>query len=144
MLNYVLITSEDFLAITKAFRKSPVAHVKKMINKKFTFTLLLHIWFLKQNKFGELITIRNMNSKTLTYTLRDMTKNELIRKKTYQKSPKITKYFITKKGKALVQIYIHMINFSMKYYGKNILVNEKSQRIEDLFSKEMLEKIQSI
>ena len=139
-----MITSEDFLAITKAFKKSPVAHVKKMINKKFTFTLLLHIWFLKQSKFGELITIRNMNSKTLTYTLRDMTKNELIRKKTYQKSPKITKYFITKKGKALVQIYMQMINFSMKYYGKNILVNEKSQRIEDLFSKEMLEKIQSI
>jgi len=65
----VLITSEDFLAITKAFKKSPVAHVKKMINKKFTFTLLLHIWFLKQNKFGELMTICNMNSKTLTYML---------------------------------------------------------------------------
>ena len=139
-----MITSEDFLAITKAFKKSPVAHVKKMINKKFTFTLLLHIWFLKQNKFGELITIRNMNSKTLTFTLRDMTKNELVRKKIYQKSPKVTKYFITKKGKALVQIYMHMINFAMEYYGKSILVDEKSQKIEDLFSKEMLEKIQSI
>ena len=139
-----MITSEDFLAITKAFKKSPVAHVKKMINKKFTFTLLLHIWFLKQHKFGELITIRNMNSKTLTYTLRDMTKNELVRKKIYQKSPKVTKYFITKKGKALVKIYMHMINFAMEYYGKNILVDEKSQKIEDLFSKEMLEKIQSI
>jgi len=139
-----LITSEDFLAITKVFKKSPVAHVKKMINKKFTFTLLLHIWFLKQNKFGELSTIRNMNSKTLTYTLRDMTKNELVRKKIYQKSPKVTKYFITKKGKALVKIYMHMINFAMEYYGKNVLVDEKSQKIEDLFSKEMLEKIQSI
>ncbi len=139
-----MITSEDFLAITKVFKKSPVAHVKKMINKKFTFTLLLHIWFLKQNKFGELITIRNMNSKTLTYTLRDMTKNELVRKKIYQKSPKVTKYFITKKGKALVKIYMHMINFAMEYYGKNILVDEKSQKIEDLFSKEMLKKIQSI
>ena len=37
-----------------------------------------------------------------------------------------------------------MINFAMEYYGKNILVDEKSQKIEDLFSKEMLEKIQSI
>jgi len=59
----VLITPKDFLAISKAFKKSPVARVKKMINKKFTFTILLHIWFLKQQKFGELITIRNMNSK---------------------------------------------------------------------------------
>ena len=139
-----MITHEDFLVITKVFKKSPVTHVKKMINKKFTFTLLLHIWFLKQNKFGELSTIRNMNSKTLTYTLRDMTKNELVRKKKYQKSPKVTKYFITKKGKALVKIYMHMINFAMEYYGKSILVDEKSQKIEDLFSKEMLEKIQSI
>ena len=140
----MLIKHEDFLAITKAFKKSPVAHVKKMINKKFTFTLLLHIWFLKQHKFGELITIRNMNSKTLTYTLQDMVKNGLIRKKLYQKSPKITKYFITKKGKALIRIYMHMINFAMEYYGKNILVNEKSKKIEELFSKEMMKQIQSI
>jgi len=139
-----LITHEDFLAITKAFKKSPVALVKKMINKKFTFTLLLHIWFLKQHKFGELITIRNMNSKTLTYTLQDMVKNGLVRKKIYQKSPKVTKYFITKKGKALIRIYMHMINFAMEYYGKNILVNEKSKKIEDLFSKEMMKQIQSI
>ncbi len=140
----MLITHEDFLAVTKAFKKSPVALVKKMINKKFTFTLLLHIWFLKQHKFGELITIRNMNSKTLTYTLKDMIKNGLVRKKIYQKSPKVTKYFITKKGKALIRIYMHMINFAMEYYGKNILVNEKSKKIEDLFSKEMMKQIQSI
>jgi len=140
----VLITHEDFLAVTKAFKKSPVALVKKMINKKFTFTLLLHIWFLKQHKFGELITIRNMNSKTLTYTLQDMAKNGLVRKKIYQKSPKVTKYFITKKGKALIRIYMHMINFAMEYYGKNILVNEKSKKIEELFSKEMMKQIQSI
>ena len=138
-----MITHEDFLVVTKAFKKSPVAHVKKMINKKFTLTILLHIWLLKQHKFGELITIRNMNSKTLTYTLQDMTKNELIRKKIYQKSPKVTKYFITKKGKALVQVYMHMINFAMEYYGKNILVDKKQRRIEDLFSKEMIEEIQS-
>ncbi len=115
-----------------------------MINKKFTFTILLHIWFLKQHKFGELITIRNMNSKTLVYTLQDMVKNGLVRKKIYQKSPKVTKYFITKKGKALIRIYMHMINFTMEYYGKNILVNEKSKKIEDLFSKEMMKQIQSI
>ena len=140
----MLITNKDFLAITKAFKKSPVAHVKKMINKKFTFTILLHIWFLKQHKFGEIMTIRNMSSKTLTYTLQDMIKNELVRKKIYQKSPKVTKYFITKKGKALIRIYMHMINFAMEYYGKNILVNEKSKKIEDLFSKEMMKQIQSI
>ena len=138
----MLITNKDFLAITKAFKKSPVAHVKKMINKKFTFTILLHIWFLKQHKFGELMTIRNMSSKTLTYTLQDMIKNELVRKKIYQKSPKVTKYFITKKGKALIRVYMHMINFAMEYYGKDILVDEKPKKIEDLFSKEMMRLLQ--
>jgi len=140
----VLITNQDFLAITKAFKKSPVAHVKKMINKKFTFTILLHIWFLKQHKLGEFMTIRSMSSKTLTYTLQDMIKNELVRKKIYQKSPKVTKYFITKKGKALIRVYMHMINFAMEYYGKDILVDEKPKKIEDLFSKEMMKQIQSI
>ena len=128
--------------ISKIFKKSPVTHVKKMINKKFTFTILLHIWLLKQNRFGELITIKKMNSKTLTFTLHDMIQNELIRKKTYQESPKITKYFITKKGKALVKVYLNMINFAMEYYSKDILVDNKPKRIEDVFSEEMLKIIQ--
>lgn len=142
MTNEILITSEDFLAITKAFKKSPVTHIKKMINKKFTLTILIHILFLNQHKFGEFTTIKTMNSKTLTYTLQDMVKNELIRKKVYQKSPRITKYFITKKGKALVQVYMHMINFSIQYYGKEILVDTKINKIEDLFSKDMLNLVQ--
>ena len=83
-----------------------------------------------------------MNSKTLTFTLQDMVRNELVRKKIYQKSPRITKYFITKKGKALVRVYLHMINFSMEYYSKDILIDEKPKKIEEIFSKEMLKKIQ--
>lgn len=128
--------------ISRTFKKSPVTHVKKMINKKFTFTILLHIWLLKQNRFGELITIKKMNSKTLTFTLQDMIQNQLIRKKTYQESPKITKYFITRKGKALVKVYLNMINFAMEYYSKDILVDEKPKKIEDIFSEEMLKIIQ--
>lgn len=137
-----MITQEDFGMISRTFKKSPVTHVKKMINKKFTFTILLHIWLLKQNRFGELITIKKMNSKTLTFTLQDMIQNQLIRKKTYQESPKITKYFITRKGKALVKVYLNMINFAMEYYSKDILVDEKPKKIEDIFSEEMLKIIQ--
>lgn len=138
----MLITHEDFSIIAKAFKKSPVTHVKKMINKKFTLTILLHIWLLKQHKFGEFCTIKKMNSKTLSFTLHDMTQNDLIKKKIYQKSPKITKYFITKKGKALVRVYLHMINFAMEYYSEDILVDEKPKKIEEIFSKEMLKTIQ--
>jgi DNA-binding HxlR family transcriptional regulator len=133
-----MIKNEDLAIIAKAFKKSPVTHIKKMINKKFTFTILLHIWFLKQHKFGELNTIQTMNSKTLTYTLKDMIKNELIRKKVYQKSPRVTKYFITKKGQALIRVYIIMINFTMEYYSKEILIDEKPKKLQELLSKEML------
>ncbi len=133
-----MITTNDLEDVGKCFKQSPVGFVKKMINKKFTLTILIHIWFLKQHRFGELITIKTMNSKTLTLTLRDMTKNELIRKKIYQKNPKITKYFITKKGKALLQVYMHIINFAMENYSKVVLVDEKPKKIEDLLSKEIL------
>ncbi len=133
-----MIKNEDLAMIAKAFKKSPVTHIKKMINKKFTFTILIHIWFLKQHKFGELNTIQTMNSKTLTYTLQDMVKNELIRKKVYQKSPRVTKYFITKKGQALIRVYIIMINFAMEYYSKEILIDEKPKKLQELLSKEML------
>ena len=133
-----MITTKDLEDVGKCFKQSPVSFVKKMINKKFTLTILIHIWFLKQHKFGELITIKTMNSKTLTLTLRDMAKNELIRKKIYQKTPKITKYFITKKGKALLQVYMHIINFAMENYSKAVLVDEKPKKIEDLLSKEIL------
>ncbi len=83
-----------------------------------------------------------MNSKTLTLTLRNMIKNELIRKKIYQKSPRVTKYFITKKGKALLQVYMNIINFAMEHYSKEVLVDEKPKKIEDLLSKKILKLIQ--
>ena len=134
-----MITTKDLEDIGKCFKQSPVGFVKKMINKKFTLTILIHIWFLKQHKFGELITIKTMNSKTLTLTLRDMTKNGLIRKKIYQKTPRVTKYFITKKGKALLQVYLTMINFAMEHYSKEVMVEEKPKKIEDLFSKEIMQ-----
>ncbi len=138
-----MITKEDLKEINKMFKKSPVAHVRKMINKKYTLTILIHIWLLKQHKFGQLKTIRTMNSKTLTFTLRNMVDNEIIRKKTYPTIPKTTKYFITQKGKALLRVYLDMINFSMQYYPKEILVDEKPRKIEDLFSKDMLKMIKS-
>lgn len=134
-----MITTKDLEQVGKCFKQSPVGFVKKMINKKFTLTILIHIWFLKQHKFGELMTIKTMNSKTLTLTLKDMTKNGLIRKKIYQKTPKVTKYFITKKGKALIEVYMHIINFAIENYSKEVLVDEKPKKLEDLFSKEILQ-----
>ena len=65
-------------------------------------------------------------------------KNGLIRKKIYQKSPRVTKYFITKKGKALLHVYMSIINFAMEHYSKEVLVDEKPKKIEDLFSKEIM------
>ena len=137
-----MITREDLHDVGKEFKQSPVAFVNKILKKKFTLAILIHIWFLKERRFGELITIRSMNSKTLTLTLRNMTKSGLLRKKVIQTSPKSTKYYITKKGKALLQVYIHMINFAMQYYNNDILVDEKPKKIEEIFSEEMLEKIQ--
>lgn len=138
-----MITHDDFVNVSKQFKKSPVTLVKNMINKKFTFTILIHIWFLRQHKFGELATIKTMNTKTLTLTLRDMIKHELIRKKTYQTSPKITKYFITKKGKELVRVYMTMINFAMQNYSMQIMVEGKPKQLEDVFSAEIMKLVQS-
>ena len=138
-----MITREDLRDVGKEFKQSPVAFVNNILKKKFTLAILIHIWFLKEHRFGELITIRSMNSKTLTLTLRNMTKSGLIRKKIIiQTSPKSTKYYITKKGKALLQVYMHMINFAMEYYSKDILVGEKPKKIEQVLSKEILKIIQ--
>ena len=138
-----MITREDLRDVGKEFKQSPVAFVNSMLKKKFTLTILIHIWFLKEHRFRELITIRSMNSNTLTLTLRDMTKTGLIRKKViHTTSPKTTKYYITKKGKALLQVYIHMINFAMQYYSKEVLIDERPKKIEEIFSKEILRTIQ--
>ena len=138
-----MITREDLRDVGKEFKQSPVAFVNNILKKKFTLAILIHIWFLKEHRFRELITIRSMNSKTLTLTLRNMVKTGLIRKKViHTTSPKTTKYYVTKKGKALLQVYIHMINFAMQYYSKEILIDEKPKKIEEIFSKEMLRIIQ--
>ncbi|MGI9565834.1 MAG: winged helix-turn-helix transcriptional regulator [Nitrosopumilus sp.] len=139
-----MVTREDLRDVGKEFKQSPVAFVNNILKKKFTLAILIHIWFLKEHRFGELITIRSMNSKTLTLTLRNMAKSGLIRKKiiTQTSSPKSTKYYITKKGKALLQVYMHMINFAMEYYSKDVLVDGKPKKIEQVLSKEILKIIQ--
>ena len=137
-----MITKKDLRSIGKEFKQSPVAFVNNMLKKKFTLAILIHIWFLKEHRFGELNTIHSMNSKTLTLTLRNMVKNGLLRKKFFQKSPRVTGYYITKKGKDLLQIYMHMISFAMQHYSKDILVDEKPKNIDDVFSKNILKLIQ--
>ena len=136
-----MITKEDLRHIGKEFKQSPVAFVNNILKKKFTLAILIHIWFLKEHRFRELSNISSMNSKTLTLTLRNMIKSGLIRKKIIQTYPKSTRYYITKKGKALLQVYIHMINFAMQYYSQEILVDEKPKKIEDIFSPEMLKAV---
>ena len=79
-----MVTREDLRDVGKEFKQSPVAFVNNILKKKFTLAILIHIWFLKEHRFGELITIRSMNSKTLTLTLRNMAKSGLIRKKNHR------------------------------------------------------------
>lgn len=82
-----MITKDDLRDVGKEFKQSPVAFVNNILKKKFTLAILIHIWFLKEHRFGELITIRSLNSKTLTLTLRNMTQSGLIRKKSFRHHP---------------------------------------------------------
>lgn len=96
-----MITKEDLRDIGKEFKQSPVAFVNNILKKKFTLAILIHIWFLKEHRFGELSNISSMNSKTLTLTLRNMIKSGLIRKKNNSNVSKINKILYHKKRQGI-------------------------------------------
>ena len=99
--------------------------------------------FLNQTRFIQFLeSVEGINPKTLSVRLREMEKNNLIKRKVYPDTPVRVEYTIMEKGEALKPIITQMAEFSMKYCSHDVFKDGKPRTVQQVFGK--LEKVVKI
>jgi len=125
---------QELKTISEQMKCCPVDNTFKIIGKKFTIHILRNITILHQNRFNQFLeSIEGINPKTLSVRLKEMEKNELIKRIIFNETPIRIEYNITEKGKTLTPIIMQMAAFSMKYCSCEIFKDGKPRTIEQVF-----------
>ena len=114
----------------------PVFNTLNIIGKKFTLLLLRNMIFQKQKRFNEFLnSIEDINPKTLSIRLRELEKDNLIKREVFNETPVRIEYSLTEKGRALQPILEQMALFSMKYCCDQVFQNPNQTKIDKITSK---------
>ena len=80
----------------------PVFNTLNIIGKKFTLLLLRNMIFLKQKRFNEFLnSIEEINPKTLSIRLKELEKDELIKRQVFNETPVRIEVLSYRKGKGI-------------------------------------------
>ena len=106
-------TKEELL---KQFYETGFEYTLSLINGKYKLTVLYAIYRHEVIRFNELQRYLNMIShKTLSNTLKELEKDDLIIKKDYKEIPPKVEYSLSKKGESLIPILNEMCIWGKKY-----------------------------
>ena len=88
----------------KEIKSCPIDNTFRIIGKKFTVHILRNMSIMGQTRFNQFLnSIEGINSNTLATRLKEMEKNNLVRKKIFHETPIRVEYTLTKKGEDLLQ-----------------------------------------
>jgi DNA-binding HxlR family transcriptional regulator len=114
----------------------PIDTTFKLIGKKFTLHILRNIIILKQTRFNQMIeSIEGINTKTLATRLKEMERNGLISRKSYNEIPPRVEYSVTDKGRALECILEQMAAFSMYFYPEDVFEDKIPRTFKEFFGR---------
>jgi len=114
----------------------PIDNSIKMFGKKFTLHILRNMILLKQTRFSQFLdSIEGISTKTLTIRLREMEKEDLIKKALISTKPVQTEYSVTEKGKTLEPVLELLGEFSMRYEPLVIFKDAKPRNFERVYGR---------
>ena len=114
----------------------PIDNTVKLIGKKFTLHILRNIIILKQTRFNQMVeTIEGINTKTLATRLKEMERNGLISRKSYNEIPPRVEYTVTDKGRALECILEQMAAFAMYFYPEGVFEDKIPRTFKEFFGR---------
>jgi DNA-binding HxlR family transcriptional regulator len=114
----------------------PIDSTFQLIGKKFTLHILRNIIILKQTRFNQMVeTIEGINTKTLATRLKEMERNGLISRKSYNEIPPRVEYSVTDKGRALECILEQMAAFSMYFYPEGVFEDKIPRTFKEFFGR---------
>jgi DNA-binding HxlR family transcriptional regulator len=80
-------------------------------------------------------TIEGINTKTLATRLKEMERNGLISRKSYNEIPPRVEYSVTDKGRALECILEQMAAFSMYFYPEGVFEDKIPRTFKEFFGR---------
>ena len=111
---------EDF---KNGIKHCPIETAFERIGKKWAINILRDL-FLGKKRFREFLEANpELSGKVLSQRLKDLEKENLIKKKVVSKTPLIAEYELTERGKNLDKVLYEIIMFSMKNYSKEVFQN---------------------
>ena len=121
---------EDF---KNGVKHCPIETAFERIGRKWSINILRDL-FLGKKRFGEFLEANpELSGKVLSQRLRELEKENLIKKIIVSKTPLKAEYELTERGKNLDKVLYEIIMFSMKNYSKVVFQNP-SQFDEEICS----------
>ncbi|MAY88602.1 MAG: transcriptional regulator [Pseudooceanicola sp.] len=107
----------------KEFEICAVDFAFRRIGGKYKGRILWHLYNYRILRFGELKKqMKDITTKMLTQTLRELESDNLIHRKVYHQVPPKVEYSLTKTGDELIPFIKHL-----KKWGEKQLSNEKNK-----------------
>ena len=108
----------------------PIDYAFKRLGGKFKGRIIWHLHHQKILRYGKLLKLmKDINTKTLTISLKEMEDDKLIERQIYPEVPPRVEYRLTKEGEDIVPIILNL-----KEWGEEQLLNHLLSS-EDHFNK---------
>ena len=108
----------------------------RIMGKKFMILILRDLILFRNNRFGDLLkSIDGINKKTLSVRLRELEKNEIIKRKIYIRNPVRAEYIVTKKGKKLSAVLEQMAAFSLSFCYNEVFKDKQRRSFKEIIGR---------
>ena len=129
---------KDFKA---GIKHCPIETAFEHIGRKWAINILRDL-FLGKKRFREFLEANpELSGKVLSERLKELEKDNLIKKKIVSKTPLKAEYELTERGKNLDKVLYEIIMFSMKNYSKEVFQNPSgfNEKTSSIITKKSLE-----
>ncbi len=107
---------KDCLKKVESYDKTGFNYTMSLINGKYKLTVLYAVYRHKIIRFNELQRYLNVIShKTLSNTLKELEKDDLITRKEHSQIPPKVEYSLSEKGKSFIPILYSMCEWGENY-----------------------------
>lgn len=94
----------------------PVMPVVQMLQGKWKLQILYELFIQSPMRFGDLKRmLQPITNTALTNALKELEKNELVRRVQYNEMPLRVEYSLTQKGQDLLPVFYAILQWGMKY-----------------------------
>ena len=116
----------------------PVGSATKYVGKKWSINIVRDL-FMGKKRFSEFMESNpGISTKMLSERLKELEKNDIIKKDVVNKTPITIEYSLTKKGRALNRIMYELAAFSITQYHKEVCGKSSEQECLKLVKKAFL------